>query len=103
MYALPGFQCAQISHNIDKLGWNLRAYNAFVGGQDGHNADYEQSLHNLYPPLDDIRESGPAMVVDKREVAALYFVPDALQSHRQVTAKAPPKEDVLTPYRLIFL
>ena len=68
----------------DVLSWSCHAYNAFVGGQDGGKEEFERSLAGLYPPLDNIHESEPATVADKRGVITLYYVPNALQRHRQV-------------------
>lgn len=69
---------------VDNLDWSCKAYNASVGGQDGDNPKSEQALSALYPPLDDVYESRPACIVDKRGVIVLFYVPGALQSHRQV-------------------
>ncbi|VDB85576.1 unnamed protein product [Peniophora sp. CBMAI 1063] len=65
------------------LNWSCKAYNAFVGGQDGDNDDFEFNLAALYPPLDNVVESGPACIVDKRGAIGLFLVPDALMTSRQ--------------------
>lgn len=67
----------------DILDWTCDSYNAFVRGQDGKNPKFEKALSTRYPPKD-IIESGPASVADSAGVIALYFVPDALTSNRQV-------------------
>lgn len=84
------------------LPWSCQAYDAFVGGQDGNNEAFEESMRQLYPPLD-IIESGPATVADKAGVVVLYFVPDAIRSDRQVSPAFAPPQTQLIFVRPIFL
>ncbi|VDC01775.1 unnamed protein product [Peniophora sp. CBMAI 1063] len=59
--------------NQYKLSWSCKAYNASVGGQDGDNPALEKALSELYPGLDNVIESGPASIVDKRGVLVLFL------------------------------
>ena len=84
MYVNPTCLYTHVLTIADHLTWSCKAYNAFVGGQDGDNEAFEADLSSLYPGLDNVIESGPACIVDKRGVIVLFLVPDALMTSRQV-------------------